>query len=85
MILAYAPFSNENDHALVHHGLYLTRIYPDLLCSLTTLDHAGHVTRRKGYAPHYIPANIARFQPEAHDYTLELVSVQLSHCCGISI
>ncbi len=32
--------------------------------------------RRKGYAPHYVPANIAKFQPEMHDPTLELVSVR---------
>lgn len=43
------------------------------------MDHAGHMARRKGYAPHYIPANISLFQPEAHDYTLELVSVRCSH------
>lgn len=51
------------------------RIYADFLTSMTTLDHAGHVTRRKGYAPHYAPVNLALFQPEAHDYTLELISV----------
>jgi len=69
-------FSNENNHALVHYVISLTRIYLDFSCSMTTLDHAGHMVRRKGYAPHYITANIVHFQPEAHDYTLELVSVR---------
>ncbi|KAG2073384.1 cytochrome P450 [Suillus decipiens] len=49
--------------------------------AMTTLDHEGHVTRRKGYAPHYIPVNLALFQPEVHDYTLELISV-LEHIGG---
>jgi len=49
-----------------------------LIClSMTTLDHASHVTRRKGYAPHYTPANVALFQPEIHDITLELVKVSV--------
>lgn len=43
--------------------------------SMTTLDHASHVTRRKGYAPHYTPANLALFQPEIHDIVLELIKV----------
>ncbi|EGO02344.1 hypothetical protein SERLA73DRAFT_178240 [Serpula lacrymans var. lacrymans S7.3] len=41
--------------------------------AMTTLDHAQYAVRRKGYAPHYIPANLALFQPEARDFTLELV------------
>ncbi|EIW76509.1 cytochrome P450 [Coniophora puteana RWD-64-598 SS2] len=41
--------------------------------AMTTLDHASHAIRRKGYAPHYVPANIAMFQPEANDYTNELL------------
>lgn len=32
--------------------------------------------RRKGYAPHYVPANLAKFQPEMHEPTLELVNVR---------
>ncbi|KAF8901790.1 cytochrome P450 [Mucidula mucida] len=42
--------------------------------AMTTLQHSSHSMRRKGYAPHYVPANIAKFQPEMHDPTLELVS-----------
>ena len=50
-----------------------------LTCSsMTTLDHASHVTRRKGYAPHYTPANLALFQPEIHDITLDLIKVSMS-------
>lgn len=44
---------------------------------MTTLEHAGHSIRRKGYAPHYTPTNVARFQPEMHELTLELVNVRL--------
>ncbi|KAK7453494.1 hypothetical protein VKT23_011771 [Stygiomarasmius scandens] len=42
--------------------------------AMTTLEHAPHSMRRKGYAPHYNPANLARFQPEMHEPTLELLS-----------
>ena len=42
---------------------------------MTTLDHATHSMRRKGFAPHYTPTNIAHFEPEMHEVTLELVNV----------
>ncbi|KAJ7590683.1 cytochrome P450 [Mycena floridula] len=42
--------------------------------AMTTLDHASHSIRRKAYSPHYIPANLAKFQPEMHEPTLELVN-----------
>ncbi|KAL0568776.1 hypothetical protein V5O48_013208 [Marasmius crinis-equi] len=42
--------------------------------AMTTLEHAPHSMRRKGYAPHYNPDNLARFQPEMHEPTLELIS-----------
>ncbi|KAG7091834.1 hypothetical protein E1B28_008239 [Marasmius oreades] len=42
--------------------------------AMTTLEHAPHSMRRKGYAPHYNPVNLARFQPEMHEPTLELVN-----------
>ncbi|PBK94016.1 cytochrome P450 [Armillaria gallica] len=42
--------------------------------AMTTLDHASHSVRRKGYAPHYMPSNLSKFQAEMHDPTLELVN-----------
>ncbi|GLB34339.1 putative cytochrome P450 [Lyophyllum shimeji] len=42
--------------------------------AMTTLEHAAHSIRRKGYAPHYTLSNIAQFQPEMHEVTLELVN-----------
>ncbi|KAH7921089.1 cytochrome P450 [Leucogyrophana mollusca] len=42
--------------------------------AMSTLDHAGHAMRRKGYATHYTPSNLTLFQPEAVDCTLELVT-----------
>ncbi|THU97234.1 cytochrome P450 [Dendrothele bispora CBS 962.96] len=42
--------------------------------AMTTLEHTPHSMRRKGYAPHYNPGNLARFQPEMHEPTLELIS-----------
>lgn len=42
---------------------------------MTILDHSSHVIRRKGYAPHYTPTNLAHFQPEMNDHTLELLNV----------
>ncbi|CCM00466.1 uncharacterized protein FIBRA_02499 [Fibroporia radiculosa] len=41
--------------------------------AMTTLPNAQHAVRRKAYAPHYTPSNLALFQPELHDYTLKLV------------
>lgn len=43
---------------------------------MTTLEHASHSIRRKAYAPHYNPANLAKFQPEMHEPMLELVHVR---------
>ncbi|KAH7887261.1 cytochrome P450 [Phlebopus sp. FC_14] len=68
------------------HKFDKSKFYKSLLTNendhaMTTLDHAGHAARRKGYAPHYIPANLALFQPEAHDYTIELVK-GLEHIGG---
>ena len=45
------------------------------LHSMTTLPHASHVFRKKGYAPHYTPTNLGQFQPEMHQSALELVNV----------
>ena len=44
---------------------------------MTTLPHSPHVARKRGYAPHYSPANLASFQPEIHQYTFELIDVCL--------
>ncbi|KAL1729417.1 cytochrome P450, partial [Schizophyllum commune] len=41
--------------------------------AMTTLEHAPHSMRRKGYAPHYTPNNLAQFQPEMHDFAHDLV------------
>jgi hypothetical protein len=48
-----------------------------LCSSMTTLDHATHAIIRKGYAPHYTLANLGFFQPEIHDFTLELIKVRV--------
>jgi cytochrome P450 len=45
------------------------------LHSMTTLPHASHAFRKKGYAPHYTPTNLAQFQPEMQQSALELVNV----------
>ncbi|KAF6751527.1 cytochrome P450 [Ephemerocybe angulata] len=44
--------------------------------AMTTLDHASHSIRRKSYMPHYTPNNVAKFQPEMHETTLELTAVR---------
>jgi hypothetical protein len=44
---------------------------------MTTLPHASHAFRKKGYAPHYTPTSLAQFQPEIHQSALELVNVWL--------
>ncbi|KAH9179522.1 cytochrome P450 [Lactarius sanguifluus] len=43
--------------------------------AMTTLPHTSHVFRKKGYAPHYIPTNLAQFQPDIHHSALELVNI----------
>ncbi|KAI5121944.1 hypothetical protein M0805_002016 [Coniferiporia weirii] len=43
--------------------------------AMTTLDHGAHQVRKKGYAPHYNPANVALFQPDIHDFTTEVVEL----------
>ncbi|KIY46145.1 cytochrome P450 [Fistulina hepatica ATCC 64428] len=43
--------------------------------AMSTLEHAPHAMRRKGYAPHYTPTNLAQFQPEMHDFVRELVHI----------
>ncbi|OCH89992.1 cytochrome P450 [Obba rivulosa] len=40
--------------------------------SMTTLPHADHAARRKVWAPHYIPSNLALFQTEINDFTINL-------------
>ncbi|PPQ92769.1 hypothetical protein CVT25_003878 [Psilocybe cyanescens] len=42
--------------------------------AMTTLDHAIHSIRRKSYAQHYTPSNVAQFQPEMHEYTFQLIN-----------
>ncbi|KAI0034366.1 cytochrome P450 [Vararia minispora EC-137] len=43
--------------------------------AMTTLEHAEHAARRKGYASHYVPSNIATFQSEVQQYSVDLVDV----------
>lgn len=54
------------------------RILMLIRCSMTTLEHASHSIRRKGYAPHYTPSNVAKFQPEMHEAAVELINVIFS-------
>ena len=39
------------------------------------LPHSEHVVRRRAYATHYTPSNLALFQPEINQYALQLVDV----------
>ncbi|EMD40318.1 hypothetical protein CERSUDRAFT_148236 [Gelatoporia subvermispora B] len=41
--------------------------------SMTTLPHADHAVRRKAWAPHYTPSNLALFQTEINDFAINLV------------
>ncbi|EKM79809.1 hypothetical protein AGABI1DRAFT_72452 [Agaricus bisporus var. burnettii JB137-S8] len=43
--------------------------------AMTTLDHAHHIIRRRGYAPHYTPTNVAKFQPEMHESMCEVLNI----------
>ncbi|THH19482.1 hypothetical protein EW146_g1686 [Bondarzewia mesenterica] len=53
--------------------------------AMTTLPHSPHVARKRGYAPHYAPSNLASFQPEIHQYTLELVDILNRFAGGTSL
>lgn len=48
-----------------------------LVLSMTTLEHTPHVIRRRGWAPHYTPANVAKFQPEMHESMCEVLNVNI--------
>ena len=52
---------------------------------MTTLEHLPHSIRRKGYAPHYTPSNLVKFQPEMHEVTLELVEVRFEFTLGLKL
>ncbi|KAI0254878.1 cytochrome P450 [Lactifluus subvellereus] len=43
--------------------------------AMTTLSHASHVSRKKGYAPHYSPTSLTQFQQDMHQSALELVNI----------
>ncbi|KAI0317394.1 cytochrome P450 [Amylostereum chailletii] len=43
--------------------------------AMTMLPHSDHVVRRKAYASHYTPSNLALFQPEIQQYALQLVDI----------
>ncbi|KAG8860571.1 hypothetical protein FRB96_003825 [Tulasnella sp. 330] len=36
--------------------------------AMTTLEIAPHAVRKRAYAPHYVPANLALYQPELHEF-----------------
>ncbi|KAF8839321.1 cytochrome P450 [Paxillus ammoniavirescens] len=68
------------------HKFDKSKFYKSLLTNendhaMTTLDHAGHAVRRKGYASHYTPTNLALFQPEVCEHTMELITA-LEHVAG---
>lgn len=44
---------------------------------MTTLPHVEHASRKKTYASHYTPSNIALFQPELHDLANKLSDVSV--------
>lgn len=61
-----------------HHKFDKSTYYKSLLTNdgdhaMTTLEHAPHAMRRKAYAPHYTPTNLALYQPEIHEAVLEMV------------
>ncbi|TDL30161.1 cytochrome P450 [Rickenella mellea] len=42
--------------------------------AMTRLEHSVHATIRRGYAPHYTSSNLALFQSEMHQFTLQLIN-----------
>ena len=70
-------FRNENDHAYVF--CIICRYPISFLHSMTALDQTLHTIRCKACSPHYIPTNLARFQSELHEPTIELLDVSLCH------
>ena len=46
---------------------------------MSTLPHAEHAARRKVWAPHYTPSNLALWQTEVDDFALNLVEVRSIH------
>ncbi|KAF8646155.1 hypothetical protein AX16_007380 [Volvariella volvacea WC 439] len=62
-------------HKFDKSSFYKSLLTNDNDHAMTTLDHASHSLRRKGYAPHYTPNNIIKFEPEMHELTLELIKI----------
>ena len=42
---------------------------------MTSLPHNEHAIRRKASAPHYVPSNLALFQPEIQNFATKLTEV----------
>lgn len=42
---------------------------------MTSLPHNEHAIRRKAFAPHYVPSNLALFQPEIQNFATKLTEV----------
>lgn len=60
-----------------HAYMHLLSRFLLFLHSMTTLDHANHAIRRKSYAQHYTPSNVAQFQPEMQEFTFQLIHVRM--------
>lgn len=41
--------------------------------SLTTLDNATHLVRKRAYKPHYVPANLLLYEPEIQEFTHDVL------------
>ena len=52
---------------------------------MTTLDHSRYVLRRKAYANHYNPSNLAHFQNQFHESTVELLHVCFLICHSLLV
>ncbi|KIJ97258.1 hypothetical protein K443DRAFT_681651 [Laccaria amethystina LaAM-08-1] len=72
-----------NIHKFDKSTYYKSLLTNDNDHAMTTLEHSSHAIRRKGYAPHYTPTNVAKFQPEMREMAFELVNT-LENVCGKS-
>ncbi|KAI0036319.1 cytochrome P450 [Vararia minispora EC-137] len=87
-IVRYAPNKVAYCDAVSNGRIYMntrfekSQFYKSLLWrvnesdhAMTSLPHAEHAPRRRAFAPHYTPSNIALFQPDIHKSVLELVEI----------
>ncbi|THH31367.1 hypothetical protein EUX98_g2801 [Antrodiella citrinella] len=71
--VAFCDFTTMRSVYCVHK--FDKSTYYKSLLTMTTLPNAEHTARRKPYAPHYTPSNLALFQSDIHDVAIKVIDI----------